>query len=94
MFLNIQKLYVYRLTSGGVKATNAFATTKYCGPRGNDLKIVIQTNVDDDQKFDVKTVLGTTVVDEQTVASSVELQDNDFVTFKTDAQLTVTPVLR
>jgi hypothetical protein len=90
LFLNIQKLYVYRLISGGVKASNAFATAKYCGPRGNDLKIVIQTNVDDNQKFDVKTVLGTTVVDEQTVISSAELQDNDFVTFKTDAQLTVT----
>lgn len=90
LFLNIKTLYAYRLTSGGVKATNTFATAKYSGVRGNDLKIVIQANVDIPSDFDVKTVLGTTIVDEQTVSTAAELVANDYVTFKSGATLTVT----
>jgi hypothetical protein len=46
--------------------------------------------VDVPADFDVKTVLGTTVVDEQTVSSAAELVANDYVTFKTGATLAVT----
>lgn len=90
LFMNIKTLYAYRLTSGGNKATNTFATAKFGGIRGNDLKIVIQANVDVPSKFDVKTVLGTTVVDLQTVTTAAELVVNDYVTFKTGATLAVT----
>lgn len=90
LFRNIKTLYAYRLTSGGVKATNDFATAKFGGIRGNDLKIVIQANVDVPADFDVKTVVDTTIVDEQTVSAATELIDNDFVTFKTGATLAVT----
>lgn len=90
LFLNIKTLYAYKLTSGGVKASNNFATAKYGGVRGNDLKIIIQKNVDDPLKFDVKTVLGTTTVDEQTVSTAAELVENDFVTWKADTTLAVT----
>lgn len=90
LFINIKTLYAYRLTSGGVKATNTFATAKFGGVRGNDLKIVIQANVDVPAKFDVKTVLGTMVVDIQTVATAAELVANDYVTFKAGATLAVT----
>ncbi len=90
LFINIKTLYAYRLTSGGVKATNTFATAKFGGVRGNDLKIVIQVNVDVPAKFDVKTVLGTIVVDIQTVATAAELVANDYVTFKAGATLAVT----
>jgi hypothetical protein len=90
LFLNAQKLYAYRLNGSGEKATCTYATAKYAGIRGNDLKIIIQKNVDDSTKFDVKTVLGTTTVDEQTVKTAAELADNDYVTFKSDAELTVT----
>ncbi|MGW8381280.1 phage tail sheath family protein [Streptococcus parasuis] len=90
LFMNIKTLYAYRLTSGGNKATNTFATAKFGGIRGNDLKIVIQANVDVPADFDVKTVLGTTVVDEQTVSSAAELVANDYVTFKPGAVLAVT----
>lgn len=90
LFLNVKTLYAYKLTSGGVKASNNFATAKYGGVRGNDLKIIIQKNVDDPAKFDVKTVLGTTTVDEQTVSTAAELVENDFVTWKADATLAVT----
>lgn len=90
LFANITTLYAYKLTSGGVKASNTFATAKYCGVRGNDIKVVIQKNIDDDSKFDVSTYLGTSLIDTQTVGSAAELVANDFVTFKTDAKLEVT----
>ena len=89
LFKNITTLYAYRLNTG-VKAANDYADAKYGGIRGNDLKIVIQKNVDDDSLFDVKTVLDTTIVDVQTVATAADLVANDFVTFKSEAELVVT----
>lgn len=89
LFLNVRILYAYKLTSGGKKAANTFAEALYTGVRGNDLKIVIQKNADSEDLFDVKTVLDTTVVDEQTVAKATDLADNKFVKFK-DAELAVT----
>lgn len=90
LFLNAQKLYAFRLNGSGVKASNTYATAKYAGTRGNDIKIVIQKNVDDASKYNVKTVLDTIVVDEQIVSKASELIDNDYVTFKTNATLAVT----
>jgi hypothetical protein len=90
LFLNTQILYAYKLTSNGVKATNTFATAKYSGVRGNDLKIVISANADVPADFDVKTYLGTLLVDTQTVTTAAELVANDFVTFKSEAVLAVT----
>lgn len=90
LFLNTQTLYAYKLTSGGAKAANDYAEAVYCGVRGNDLKIVIQKNADNTDMFDVKTVIDTTIVDEQTVAKVADLVANDFVRFKTDASLAVT----
>lgn len=90
LFLNIKTLYAYRLTSGGNKASNDYATAKFGGTRGNDIKISIQANVDVPEKFDVKTIVGTTIVDIQTVSSAAELVPNDYVTFKTGASLSVT----
>ena len=90
LFLNTKTLYAYKLTSGGTKAANTYAEALYCGVRGNDLKITIQANADDDTLFDVKTVLDTAVVDEQTVAKAADLTDNGFVKFKTSATLAIT----
>lgn len=90
LFLNAKTLYVYRLNGGGTKASNTYAEALYGGTRGNDLKIVIQTNADDDEKFDVKTLMGTTEVDSQTVSAASELVANDYVKFKTEADLAVT----
>ena len=89
LFKNIQTLYAYRLNGGGTKASNTFATAKFGGVRGNDIKIVVQKNVDDESMFDVKTYVDTMVVDAQTVANASALVANDFVTFKTEASLTV-----
>ena len=90
LFLGAKTLYAYRLNGGGVKASNTYAAALYGGTRGNDLKIVIQANADDEAKFDVETYLGTTKVDAQTVAAASELTANDYVTFKADAELAVT----
>lgn len=90
LFLNSHTLHAYRLNSGGEKAANAFATAKYSGTRGNDIKIVIQQNADNESMFDVKTLLDTVTVDEQTVSKASDLAANDYVTFKETAELTVT----
>lgn len=90
LFLNTQTLYAYKLTSGGAKAANDYAEAVYSGVRGNDLKITIQVNADDETMFDVKTVLDTAIVDEQTVKVAADLIDNDFVKFKASATLAAT----
>lgn len=90
LFMGAKTLYAYRLNGGGTKAANTFATALYGGVRGNDIKIVIQANVDDAKKFDVTTYLGTVKVDAQTVAKAADLVANDYVTFKTDAVLAET----
>ncbi len=90
LFKNASKLHVYRLTNGGTAATNTYATAKYVGTRGNDIKIVIAKNVDDNALFDVSTYLGTALVDRQTVANAAALVANDFVEFKTSATLNAT----
>lgn len=90
LFGNITTLYAYRLNGGGTKATNTYATAKFGGVRGNNLKVVIQNNVDDESMFDVKTILDTTVVDVQTVTTVADLVENDYVTFNKDAALEVT----
>lgn len=93
LFFNTQTFYGYKLTSGGVKASNNLAEALYSGVRGNDLKIIIQNNADDDTLFEVKTVLDTAVVDEQLVKTVEELVANDFVKFKKSATLEVTAAM-
>lgn len=90
LFLHIRTLYVYRLNGSGAKASNAFATAKYPGTRGNDLKIVINTNADDPKKFDVSTVVGTSIYETQTVETAKDLVSNDWVDFKPDSSLAKT----
>lgn len=90
LFLNAKTLYAYKLNSGGEKASNSLATAVCGGSRGNDLKIVIRKNVDDEKLFDVKTLLGNIEVDEQTVESGLELKDNSFVKWKKGITLALT----
>ena len=91
LFMNIKTMYAYKLTSGGVKATNDFATAKFGGTRGNDLNVVIAANVDEPAKFDVRLFMETSLVDEQiAVASAADLKENDFVDWKSEAKLSVT----
>lgn len=89
LFKNIKTLHAFRL-GASTKAQNTFATAKFGGTRGNDLKVVIAANVDNPSKFDVTTMLNTRVVDSQTVSTAAELINNDFVDFKTSATLAAT----
>lgn len=90
LFIGAQTLYAYRLNSGGAKAANTLATALYSGTRGNAIKIAVRANVDDSELFDVVTYMDTTAVDVQTVAAASALKANDYVTFKTNAELSLT----
>lgn len=90
LFKNLKTGYFYRLNNNTVKAQNTFATAKYGGIRGNDIKIIIDANIDDEDKFDVSTMMDMEVVDLQTVAAAADLVANDYVVFKPAATLVVT----
>ena len=90
LFMKAKTVYLYRLNGNGIKASNDYATAKYSGTRGNDITIIVKTNIDESNKKDVITMLGTKKVDAQTVANASELVDNDYVVFKKSAQLTDT----
>lgn len=91
LFRNAKTAYLYRLNGGGVKASNTYATAKYGGTRGNDLKTVIVADPDNENKFIVKTLLDTLVVDEQgNAATTADLVDNDYVTWKASVTLAAT----
>lgn len=87
LFMGAKTMYAYRLNGGGEKASNTYASAKYSGVRGNDIKIVIQANADVENAFDVATYWGTVKVDSQTVTEAAALSDNDYVVFKKDASL-------
>lgn len=93
LFLNTKTLYAYRLNGGGEKASNDYAEALYSGIRGNDLKIIIQVNADEESMFDVKTMLGTTTVDEQTVLTADELVVNSYVKWKPNITLQPTAAM-
>ncbi|HFL2491492.1 TPA: phage tail sheath family protein [Clostridioides difficile] len=86
LFKNIRLGYFYKLNKG-VKASCTIATAKYSGIRGNDLKIVVTTNIDDNTKFDVVTLLDNKKVDTQIAKVITDLEDNDYVIWKKDATL-------
>ena len=89
LFKNIKTGYFYKLNDGA-KAACTYATAKYSGVRGNDIKIVITANVEDNKKYDVSTYLDTAKVDLQTVSGMAELKQNDFVVFISTATIALT----
>ena len=89
LFKNAKTAYIYKLNNGE-KAQNKWATAKYKGTRGNDIKISIAKNLDDTTKFDVKTLVDNRAVDLQIVGEITELKTNDWVDFKTTETLAVT----
>ncbi|SJQ55720.1 phage tail sheath family protein [Clostridioides difficile] len=86
LFKNIRLGYFYKLNKG-VKASCTIAIAKYSGIRGNDLKVIVTTNIDDNTKFDVITLLDNKKVDTQIAKVITDLQDNDYVIWKKDATL-------
>ena len=93
LFLNIKMGHFFKLNSG-TKAANIYATANCTGIRGNALKIVIEASEDSNEetpKFDVSTILDSTVVDIQKGISAMsELIKNDFVTFISTATIGLT----
>ena len=94
IFLHAKKVHFFRLNASGTKATCTYATAKYPGTRGNDLRIVIEANEnsqEDAALYDVSTFLGTLQVDQQKAISKMsDLKNNDYVDFNTGASLGLT----
>lgn len=90
LFINLKTGHFYRLNSGGAKATCDIGTAKYSGIRGNDLMIVVSANLDDEGSYEVVTYLDTTIVDRQTIVSTADLKDSDYIVFKTSWVITAT----
>lgn len=87
LFKHASVAYFYKINVGGSKASNTYAQAKHAGKRGNDIKIIIKKNVDDDTTYSVETTVEATIVDSQVVGNAAELIDNEFVEFKKDATL-------
>ena len=94
LFAHAQTVHFYKLNGSGEKASNKFATAKYTGSRGNDLRIVIEQNEaysEEGKVYDVSTYMNTNCIDtQQAVRSASELKDNDYVTFDASAELELT----
>lgn len=92
IFLHATKVYCYRLDGqGAVKASCDFATAKYVGTRGNDIRIVVEADADVSSGYIVKTMVGSKVIDEQKVTDFAKLNDNDWVDFKAGCVLGTKP---
>ena len=81
LFLYAEKVYVYRMGKDSQKAQNKYSTAIYPGKRGNDVKIVIQINADDNTMFDVSTYLDNALVDKQITKDMDGLTDNRYVSW-------------
>lgn len=95
VFKGAKLVKLYRTNQGGEKATATIGegitiTAKYPGTRGNDIKVVVQANIDNEGEFDVITYLETSKVDTQTVKNTKELVGNNFVIFGGTGTLEVT----
>ncbi len=90
IFRHSTKVYCYRLVANNaVKAKCDFATAKYPGKRGNDIRIAIEAVVEKQNEqntttgYTVTTYVGSKVVDEQKVTTEWgDLENNDWVDFK------------
>lgn len=91
VFKHAEKVHFYNVcdSNGSSAATCDYAAAKKDGYLGNELKLVVQKNIDDESLFDVSLYLGTILLFSQTVASASELSENPFVTWR-DRDLSVT----
>ena len=90
LFKNAQTLHAYRLSAGALKAQNAYATAKFGGIKGNDIRIIVAANLDDSGRKDVSTYFDNELIDKQTVSTAAQLSDNDFVVFNKTSTLSLT----
>lgn len=87
LFKNARTLYGCRVNGGGTLAACDYATARYAGVRGNDLRLVI---AQEGERYTVKTLLDGNEMDVQEVAAAAELKDNAYVTFKRETALQAT----
>lgn len=94
IFKHAQTVHFFRLNSSGAKAACTYATAKYPGTRGNDLRIVIEENENSQEEaklYDVSTYLDTVQVDQQKgISKAADLKNNDYVDFSSTATLALT----
>ena len=91
LFRNIRTLYTYRLNTGGSFAENEFCTAKFRGSRGNDIKIIVEKNSDNNALSDVVILFDGLRVYSETVENIEQLSDNDYVNWKRESLLFDTP---
>ena len=93
LFCGAKTAKIYRINSGTAataKIGELTVTAKYGGLRGNDLRVVVAENVDEEGMFDVATYMDMEQVDVQTVADIDSLEENKFVKFSGTGALTAT----
>lgn len=89
VFLNATTVLAYRLDSEeSAKASCSLGTAKCAGSKGNELRVSVKSSENEPGKFEVSTLMGTVVADVQTVGSTEELVDNDYVVFAKTGELT------
>jgi hypothetical protein len=86
LFRKARLCYVYRMGSGGAKASGALGTAKYVGTFGNKLRVVVWPPADDGDQYEVRVVYVNPKGEEinvatQRVASGSELKDDAFVVY-------------
>ena len=86
LFLHAGSCYFYRLNSGA-KAGCALCEAKWSGERGNSLVIKVNASQEEPGSFEVLTFLAGQEVDSQQAASAADLVNNDFVCWKSGAEL-------
>lgn len=88
------KVLLYRLNSGERAKSiheNLTIEAKYSGTKGNNVKIIIQTNIVDNTAFDVITMAGNIQIDKQSAVKTIsDLKANQFVTFSGTGALATT----
>ena len=87
LFINAKEVYFIRLNTGGTKASAKNESSEklieaaYTGVRGNDLKVVVEADVDIAGNFVFSTYLAGVLVDTQSVSTVADLEDNGYVVF-------------
>jgi biopolymer transport protein ExbD len=90
MFRHVRIGYLYRLGTGGAKASNDYGTAKYVGTRGNDITVTVQENADNAALKDVTVILGGVVVNVQTVSGAADLVDDPYIVYDKGGALALT----
>ncbi|MFP3421775.1 phage tail sheath family protein [Bacillus sp. SIMBA_154] len=89
-----QTVLLYRLNEGEpAKAQiseNFNVLANYGGQKGNEVTIQVTENVLDSSKRDVVTYVGTDIVDKQIVTDVKELNQNKYVSFSGEGEVTIT----